>query len=109
MALIFIYIMFLVIKFVVCFDYVLSIVEVVHMIMRRITECSIKCSNWLSSQTCVGVVLRQCFSYGFPLHARMCGRPSRVTTMRFSVIHLLYVGLAGPGHEGDSIFSYATS
>jgi hypothetical protein len=108
MALIFIYIMFLVIKFVVYFDYMLSIVEVVNMIMHRIIERSIKCSNWLSSQTCVGMELRQCFACGCTLHARMCGRPSRVTATRFSVIHLPYVGLVGPGHEGDSIFSYAT-
>jgi hypothetical protein len=78
MALIFIYIMFLVIKFVVYFDYMLSIVEVVNMIMHRITECSIKCSNWLSSQTCVGVVLRQYFACGCTC-AGTCGRPSRVT------------------------------
>jgi len=43
--------MFLVIKFVVYFDYMLSIVGVINMIMHRITERSIKCSNWLSNRT----------------------------------------------------------
>ena len=66
MGLIFIYIMFIVIKLVVCFDYMLSIVEVVNMIMHRITERSIKCSNWLSSQTCVGVCLDNVFPVDAP-------------------------------------------
>jgi hypothetical protein len=43
--------MFLVILFIVCFDYMFSIVKVSNIFMHRITECSTQCFNGLSSQT----------------------------------------------------------
>jgi hypothetical protein len=42
--------MFLVIMFVVCFDYMLGIVRVSIMFMHRITESLAQCSNRLSSR-----------------------------------------------------------
>jgi hypothetical protein len=74
MTLIFIYVMFLVIIFIVCIDYMLSIVRVIIISMHRITECSTQCLNGLSSRTCVSVVLIHCFAYGCPLHFTKCDR-----------------------------------
>jgi hypothetical protein len=43
----------------------------------------------------VSVVLRLLVTCGCTIQAEMCGRPSRVTTTRFIVIHLPFVGLVG--------------
>lgn len=69
----FIYIMLLAIMLLVCFDYMLSKLVVIIMLMYRITERSIHCLNGLSRKPCISVVLIHCFAYGYLLHSGKCG------------------------------------
>jgi hypothetical protein len=98
----YIFIMFLVIMFIVYFDYMLSVVRVIVIFMHMFVKRSSLSSNRVSGQHCVRVVLIPCLPAKAPyIPDRVvdCGGDSPIES---SIVHLPSIGLVGPNCYGSS-------
>ena len=90
--------MFLVIMFLVYFDYMLCVVRVIIMFMHRIAKRSFLLTNGVSGRHCVSMVLICCLPADAPyILNRVVDREGES-----SVIHLPSVGQVGPDCDGSS-------
>ena len=97
MTLFLILVMFLIIMFIVCFDYMLNIARIIIMFMHKFTKRSLLCTYDVSGRHCVSVVLVCCLPADAPyILDRMVDRDSDSLIQSF-VVHLPFVGQVGRG------------
>jgi hypothetical protein len=93
MTLFLILFMFIVIMFMVCIDYMLSIII---MFMHKIVKHSLLCSNGVSGRHCVSVALIRCLPVDAPyIPDCMVDRKGDSLVESF-IVHLPFVGQVGP-------------
>ena len=102
MTLFFIFTMFLVIMFLVYFDYMLGVVRVIIMFMHWIAKCSFLLTNGVSGRHCVSVVLIPCLPTNAPYILDRVVDHRGDSPIESSVIHLLSIGLVGRSCDGSS-------
>jgi hypothetical protein len=101
MSLLLILFTFLVIMFIVYFDYMLGISRVIIMFMHKFTKRSLLCTYRVSGRHCVSMVLIRCLPADAPyIPDHVVDRESDILVKSF-VVHLLFVGQVGPGCEGS--------
>ena len=82
---------FLVIMFIVCFDYMLSIARIIIMFMHMFTKRSFL-STWVSGRHCVSVVLIRCLPMDTPyILGHVVGHGCDTPVESF-VVHSPYIG-----------------
>ena len=93
--------MFLVIMFIVYFDYMLSIARVIIMFMHKFTKRSLLCTYGVSDRHCVSMVLIRCLPVDAPYipgHVVDCECDTHVESF---VVHSPNVGQVGSSYEGS--------
>jgi len=94
--------MFLVIMFLVYFDYMPGVGRVISMFMLRIAKRSFLLMNRVSGRHCVSVVLIHCLPMDAPyILDHVVDRVGDSLVESF-VVHLQSVGQVGPGCDGSS-------
>ena len=94
--------MFLVITFLVYFDYMLGVVRVIIMFMHWIAKCSFLLTNGVSGRHCVSVVLIRCSPTDAPYILNHVVDHEGDSLVESFVVHLPFVGQVGPGCDGSS-------
>ena len=92
MTLFFIFTMFLVIMFLVYFDYMLGVVRVIIMFMHRIAKRSFLLTNRLSGRHCVSVVLILCVPANAPYIPDCVVDHEGDSLVESFVVHLPFIG-----------------
>jgi hypothetical protein len=99
MTLIYILSMFLVILFIVYFDYILSIVRMsLYLSIRSYSAHSL--ISWVSGRHCVSMVLIRCLSANAPYIPGYVVDRGSDTPIESFVVHSPNIGQVGPGCEG---------
>ena len=94
--------MFLVIMFIVYFDYMLGIVRVIIMFMHRIAKRSLLCWKGVSGRHCISMVLIRCLPTDAPYISDLVVDREGDSLIESFVVHLLSVGQVGPSCDGSS-------
>ena len=92
--------MFLVIMFIVYFDYMLGVVRVIIMFMHWIAKCSFLLTNGVSGRHCVSVVLIRCLPMDAPYILGHVVDRECDTLVESFVVHSPNVGQVGSSYEG---------
>ena len=101
MTLFLILFMFLVIMFIVYFNYMLSIARIIIMFMHKFAKRSLLCTYGVSGQHCVSVVLICCLHVDAPyILGHVVDRECDTLIVSF-VVHSLNVGQIGSSCEGS--------
>ena len=88
--------MFLVIMFIVYFDYMIGIVRVIIMFMHTIAKRSLLCSKGVSGRHCVSMVLIRCLPVDAPYILDHVVDHESDILVEYFVVHLPNVGQVGP-------------
>ena len=102
MTLFLILFIFLVIMFIVYFDYMLGIARVIIMFMHKIAKHLAHYANGLSCRHCVSVVLRRCLPTDAPYILNHVVDHEGDSLIESFVVHLPFVGQVGPGCHRSS-------
>ena len=94
--------MFLVIMFIVYFDYMIGIVRVIIMFMHTIAKRSLLCSKGVSGRHCVSMVLIRCLPVDAPYILDRVVDCEGDSLVESSIVHLPSVDQVGPGYDGSS-------
>ena len=94
--------MFLVIMFLVYFDYMPGVGRVISMFMLRIAKRSFLLMNRVSGRHCVSVVLIHCLPMDAPYILDHVVDREGDSLVESFVVHLLSVGQVGPGCDRSS-------